>query len=294
MMPPQSDPSLQDDRLLAMLQRLLAIRSPELRPALTEASTLIAEAFRADKADVFVHRPEADSLVAMGTSETPMGKRQHELGLNRLPLSNGGRAAWTFRTGEPYLTGRADEDPEELRGITEGLGIRSVANLPIVIGDERRGVLQVDSATPDFFTERDRDALAAVAGWVGLVLHRAELVEQATAAAERRGLGRASEELRRITPRQRDVAVLIAEGLSNAGIARRLTLTEGTVANHIEAILRRLDFESRTQIAVWAVERGLYSSADRAEPDGVEATNGRRRWPGRTIGLDAEGDSVDS
>ena len=31
---------------------------------------------------------------------------------------------------------------------------------------------------PDFFSEQDRDALAAVAGWIGLIMHRAELVEQ--------------------------------------------------------------------------------------------------------------------
>jgi DNA-binding CsgD family transcriptional regulator len=260
-----------------------------LRPALTEASDLIAEAFGADKADVFVYDPSSDSLVALGTSRTPMGERQHALGLNRLAVSNGGRAGWAFRTGEVHLTGRADEDPEELRGVVDGLGIRSAANLPIVIEGERRGVLQADSATPDFFSERDRDALAAVAGWVGLVMHRAELSEQAAETGERRGERRAAEELKRITPRQREVAVEIAAGLSNAGIARRLTLTEGTVANHIEAILRRLDLESRTQIAVWAVERGLYSSADRDEPDGVEATNERHRWPGRASGPDGEG-----
>jgi two-component system OmpR family sensor kinase len=270
----RADLFVHDDRLLCMLQRLLAIRSPQLHPALTEAATLIAETFRADKTDVFVLDPASTSLVALGTSETPMGRRQHELGLNRLPLSNGGRAAWAFQTGEPYLTGRADQDPEELRGITEGLGIRSVANLPVVVGKACRGVLQVDSATPDFFTERDRDALVAVAGWVGLVMERAELVEGEVSAAERRGLARAAEELTRITPRQREVAALVAAGLTNVEIAQRLILIEGTVANHLEAILRRLHLRSRAQVAVWAVERGLYSSA---WPDDVDGTGNQGR-----------------
>src|SRR3954452_13781432 len=103
-----NDVAGRDDRLLVMLQRLLAIREPELRPALDEASTLIAETFGADKVDVFVYQPDADSLVALGTSMTLMGETQRALGLNRLPLSNGGRAAWSFRTGEPYVTGHAD------------------------------------------------------------------------------------------------------------------------------------------------------------------------------------------
>jgi len=263
-----SDSARQDDRLLVMLQRLLAIRAAELRPVLDEASTLIAETFGADKVDIFVYRPDADPLVALGTSLTPMGDRQRALGLDRLPLSNGGRAAWSFQTGEPHLTGRADEDSEELRGIVERLGVRSIMNCPIDVDGERRGILQVDSARPDRFTARDLDALGAVAGWVGLIMHRAELVERLTSDAERRGRRQAGDEIARITRRQQEIATLLAEGLSNAAIAARLVLSEGTVANHIEHILRRLGLQSRTQVAVWAVERGLYRlDRDLDEPD---------------------------
>ena len=48
--------------------------------------------------------------------------------------------------------------------------------------------------------------------------------------------------------------------LSNEEIAQQLVVSPGTVANHVEHILRRLGFRSRTQIATWAVERGLYRS----------------------------------
>jgi NarL family two-component system response regulator LiaR len=63
-----------------------------------------------------------------------------------------------------------------------------------------------------------------------------------------------------LSERELEVLRLIAAGLSNAEIAERLVLVEGTVANHVEAILNRLNFKSRTQVAVWAVERGLYRS----------------------------------
>jgi len=271
-----SDLTSQDDRLLVMLQRLLAIRESEARPALDQASTLIAETFDADKVDVFAYQPDADTLVALGTSLTPMGERQRLLGLDRLPLSNGGRTAWSFRTGQPYLTSHADEDPEELRGIVERLGVRSIVNYPIEVDGERRGILQVDSARPEHFAARDLDALGAVAGWIGLIMHRAELVERLTSDAERRGRRQAGDEVARITRRQREIAMLLAEGLSNAAIAERLVLSEGTVANHIENILRRLHLQSRTQVAVWAVERGLYrSDQDVDEPD---LRTDRRRW----------------
>ena len=62
-----------------------------------------------------------------------------------------------------------------------------------------------------------------------------------------------------LTRRQLEVAALIARGYTNRQIADALVLTKGTVANHVEHILHRLDFSCRSQIAVWAAERGLLS-----------------------------------
>jgi signal transduction histidine kinase/DNA-binding CsgD family transcriptional regulator len=66
-----------------------------------------------------------------------------------------------------------------------------------------------------------------------------------------------------LTPRQREIAVLIARGLSNADIADQLMLTNGTVANHVASILQRLDLDSRTQIATWGVHGGIHGAQDR-------------------------------
>jgi non-specific serine/threonine protein kinase len=60
-----------------------------------------------------------------------------------------------------------------------------------------------------------------------------------------------------LTPRQQEVAVLVAQGLTNRQIAERLVVTERAAAAHVENILNRLGFNSRTQIAVWASEHGL-------------------------------------
>ena len=49
----------------------------------------------------------------------------------------------------------------------------------------------------------------------------------------------------------------MATGLSDPEIARRLVISEGTVAVHVKHILGKLDFHSRAQIAAWAVEQGL-------------------------------------
>ena len=77
-----------------------------------------------------------------------------------------------------------------------------------------------------------------------MVTHRAELFERATVEAGRQGERRFADDIARITRREREVASLIAEGLSNAEIAQRLSLAEGTVANHLEHILRKLGLEN--------------------------------------------------
>ena len=56
-----------------------------------------------------------------------------------------------------------------------------------------------------------------------------------------------------LTARQREIARLIAAGLTNRQIAGELVLTEGTVANHVRHILLRLGMRCRAQVAVWVV-----------------------------------------
>jgi DNA-binding NarL/FixJ family response regulator len=62
---------------------------------------------------------------------------------------------------------------------------------------------------------------------------------------------------RRLTSREAEIAGLIASGASNRQIAERLVLSERTVETHVQHILQKLDFQSRTQVAAWAVEVDL-------------------------------------
>jgi tetratricopeptide (TPR) repeat protein len=67
-----------------------------------------------------------------------------------------------------------------------------------------------------------------------------------------------------LTARQREVAGLIARGYSNRSIAETLNLSERTIESHVTAILTTLDFSSRSQIAAWAVAKGLINLNDPA------------------------------
>jgi DNA-binding CsgD family transcriptional regulator len=60
-----------------------------------------------------------------------------------------------------------------------------------------------------------------------------------------------------LTPRELDVLKLVAQGLSNPDIARRLVLSEHTVHRHLANILRKLDLSSRAAAAAWGVRTGL-------------------------------------
>jgi DNA-binding CsgD family transcriptional regulator len=64
-----------------------------------------------------------------------------------------------------------------------------------------------------------------------------------------------------LTRREREVAALIAQGLTNRQIAAALTITEGTAGSHVEHILAKLGFGSRAQVAAWAVAAGLADGA---------------------------------
>ena len=63
-----------------------------------------------------------------------------------------------------------------------------------------------------------------------------------------------------LTPREREVARFLSQGKSNREIAEALVLSERTVENHVGNILTKLGFESRAQVAVWVVEKGLAPS----------------------------------
>jgi two-component system nitrate/nitrite response regulator NarL len=68
----------------------------------------------------------------------------------------------------------------------------------------------------------------------------------------------------KLSPREREILMLLAKGASNKEIARDLGVAESTVKIHVQGILRKLNLVSRVQAAVYAVEKGLLPAPGRA------------------------------
>lgn len=188
-------PSSLPARQLELLEALLRIPAGDVSSTLSHVGDLIAAATGADKIDVFLYDPARDSLVALGTSTQPLSVLQRQLGLDVLQLSNGGRVVHVYKTGETFVSGHLDQDPEELRGVKEGLRIRSKLGVPLEIGGQRRGMVMVASLRPDFFTAEDVRLVESVGRWVGIIAHRAELAEQIGRNALEQGRRAGAEEL---------------------------------------------------------------------------------------------------
>ncbi len=251
------------ERLLVILERLLRIDATEFKPTLNQAAQLVAEALEAEKVDVFLHDPSIDTLIALGTSDTPVGRRQHALGLDRMPIVNGGYMVEVFLTGTSYLTGHLDQDPNRIVGMTssEGLGIRSEMVAALEVSTQRRGVLMASSRTPDFFSEQDLHFLEAVAGWIGIVIHRTELVEHIKKEAIQQSRRMIAEEL--LTVLAHDLRTYLTPLKSHIDLiqmrARRGKRTQDIHdTTTLKSALRRLERLIEDLLDVARLDQGLF------------------------------------
>jgi DNA-binding CsgD family transcriptional regulator len=102
---------------------------------------------------------------------------------------------------------------------------------------------------------------------VGFALQDSDDGQRGTGARARRliPLQAAKRKYGGLTAREREVAILIAQGKSNPAIADKLVVTLRTVEAHVTHILRKLGFDSRAQVAGWAVDIGLASAPKTTE-----------------------------
>ncbi|WP_073261004.1 response regulator [Cryptosporangium aurantiacum] len=159
----------------------------------------------------------------------------------RMPLMDGLSAAEELRRAVPsvavlVLTTFGEDEYIE-RALTAG-----AAGFLLKSGDPRELLAGVHAAAEGAAFLSPKVAHRVIATWT------AGRTGRAAAARER---------IAELTEREREVLSLVGAGLSNADIARRLFLVEGTVKAYVSAILSRLGVKNRVQAALLAHEAGL-------------------------------------
>jgi two-component system OmpR family sensor kinase len=248
--------------LLDTMHQLLSLEGLTVKPTLIEVANLLASAFQADKTDVFVFQADAQQLVALGTSDTPMGHLQHRLDLDVLPLANGGRVAEVFRTGRPYSDGHVELDPLEREAVKTRLRVRSTLMAPFSVADEPRGVVLICSRHPEFYTPSDLTFLVTVARWVGDTTHRAELVEHLEAETRRNARRAEAEEL--LTVLAHDFKNLLSPLSMYFVLLRHSARQEGrdqdqALLRHVESNIQYLTSLTENLLNVSRIDRGLFA-----------------------------------
>ena len=232
-----SEPVSKHESLLSTLQRLLELPATSVGDTLHQSAQLVAAALHAEKVDTFLYDPDTSSLVAYGTSQTPLGAQQQALGLDRLPLAQGGRAAQVYQTGQPYWSGHVQRDPAELPEMKEDLGIKSEILVPLSADGTLRGVVLASSRAEQHFTEEDLRFLEAVTHWIGVVMHRAELVEQQTREAMAQAHRLAAEEI--LTVMAHDLGNMLTPIKGRLDLLERRARREGQVAYERELLITK-------------------------------------------------------
>jgi predicted ATPase/DNA-binding CsgD family transcriptional regulator len=157
-----------------------------------------------------------------------------------VPLVMAGFAGVAARTGRPRRALR-------LAGVAQGLCEAGQFSLPVPV-----------EAELERWLARARNRLGSVAVQVMAEGRQMGLTEAvAYALADEPEQAWRGGPRRTLTKRELEVATLVARGLTNRGIAAQLYLSVRTVDTHVDHVLTKLGFSSRTQLAAWAYESGL-------------------------------------
>ncbi|HQZ34756.1 MAG TPA: LuxR C-terminal-related transcriptional regulator [Ilumatobacteraceae bacterium] len=141
--------------------------------------------------------------------------------------------------GAAAVLGEVLREPDPMLYVPSIGSLRTVHASAMLATGDRAGALAVA-----------RQAVADLKGWPGWRRDRAEALVRRLEGSGARADGE-------LTGREREVAALIAEGLTNSQLAERLFISPKTAAVHVSNILMKLGLSSRAEVAAWAVRHGI-------------------------------------
>jgi DNA-binding NarL/FixJ family response regulator len=125
-----------------------------------------------------------------------------------------------------------------------------------------RGVVLKEQA-PEILVEAIR-AVHSGETWIGHAISAAAIAKLSRAKKKEENPEAAKIAL--LTPREREVVSVVAQGFSGARIALELEISEATVRHHITSILSKLEVSNKLELAVYAFHNGLGPDSDTSKP----------------------------
>jgi len=141
--------------------------------------------------------------------------------------------------GAAATLGAVLHEPDPMLYVPSMGSMRTMQASAMLAAGDRAGALTVA-----------RQAVADLKSWPGWRRDRAEALVRRLEGSGARADGE-------LTAREREVAALIAEGLTNSQLAERLFISPKTAAVHVSNILMKLGLSSRAEVAAWAVRHGV-------------------------------------
>lgn len=146
--------------------------------------------------------------------------------------------------------GRLDAAVADLRDAHGTCTRNGAAGFAVHAGTELAHTLQIRGGPDDSDEARalvaDLTPAAEALGMTPWIADLHDLHDRLTSSPGRPGL---------LSPREEEVAALVARGLTNRAIARELYVSERTAQNHVQHVLTKLGLSNRTQIAAWYARR---------------------------------------
>ena len=224
----------------------------DIARALNDRTSLVYQAFNLGLAEYLGGSPEAaGALFAESLDLARRTGMRSQVGYALLGLALAGRGGagqgWSAR-----LHGAADQALADLGHAIEPLEARLAG-----LDRQRLRAAMGDGAFEAAYAAGRTLGLARAADEALQGIPAGHAASRAAALAGEPGAAVSSEAVTVLTPRERDVLTLVAQGLSNADIAQQLVLSEHTVHRHLANILHKLGLSSRAAAAAWGVRAGL-------------------------------------
>ena len=172
-------------QLIRLLHTIAAIPVSEATESLAHTITdQLSTILKAEVASILLHSPATDELIALGSSDTVLGRLQREKGFDHIPLATSGPLLQVFQYGTPLRIDNADK--LATLPFVQAVEIQSLLIVPLRIEQISQGLVVLAATRPNAFSDDDVSFLTFISVRLGYALHHDTLTDELAAAEQDR------------------------------------------------------------------------------------------------------------